>query len=85
MHHRVLPKNISGSGKGSVPALSTVFVLEIVLGSHLGNFTYGIKTAQTHDGCLALSFKIPLSEVTDNREKNFFALFSHGNCVAKAL
>lgn len=79
LHHRVLPKNISGSGKGGVPALSTVFVLEIVLGSHLGSFTYGIKTAQTHrhqnDGCLALSFKIPLSEVTDNRDKTSLPYF----------
>lgn len=56
-----------------------VFVLEIVLGSHLGSFTYGIKTAQTHrhqnDGCLALSFKIPLSEVTDNRDKTSLPYF----------
>lgn len=77
MHHRVLPKNISGKGRHA--ALSTVFVLEIVLGSHLGSFTYGIKTAQTHrhqnDGCLALSFKIPLSEVTDNRDKTSLPYF----------
>lgn len=80
---KLLPENASvhqwqWKGQARCP-FHCVFVLEIVLGSHLGSFTYGIKTAQTHrhqnDGCLALSFKIPLSEVTDNRDKTSLPYF----------